>query len=391
MNCGVLDEEQRAVLLLDAEHRAEGDARHLADDGPALAQREVQRHPVLILERVGALVGRCGTHARLLVGLGRGGFNLHGLGHSAAGGLGEDQLERLTRHLAHPRRALAARQGGAFAIACALALLAGCIPSIERARAALDEGEPERAVTLLEALAAEHTDEPGAWLALGRALMAAGRPAAARQSFERAAQLLPSRSAPRILIGHTYELERRYDEAQLAYEQACGSSPNEARPERVLGARLLRWGRAAEAVPHLARAVELDPSSASTWNALAVAQFHAGDGTAALETFARAAAAHESSGLEPDRDLALGRAALLVRFARYEEALALYDAVVAREPGFAPAHVGRALVLHELGRCEAARAALERSVRAAGDTPEARARLEEYRSGPGARCAPRAR
>jgi tetratricopeptide (TPR) repeat protein len=269
--------------------------------------------------------------------------------------------------------------------------LLGCVAPIDRARNALDEGEVELAVEILEGITREHASEPGAWLALGRARMAASRPVAAREAFERAAQLLPTRSAPRILVGHTYELERRYDEAELAYAQACAVAPTEARPERVLGVRLLRWGRAREAIVHLERAVMLDPASAATWNALAVAQFHAGDGGAALDTFARAAQTREASGLAPDRDLAIGQAALLVRSRRFEEALALYDQVVAREPRFAPAHVGRALVLHELGRCAEARAAFERSVEAAGDTLEARARALEYERGPGARCVERAR
>lgn len=270
-------------------------------------------------------------------------------------------------------------------------VLPACPSGIERARIALDEGDTERAEEILEGIAAEHAEEPGAWLALGRARMAASRPVAAREAFERAAQLLPTRSAPRILVGHTYELERRYDEAELAYAQACAIAPTEARPERVLGVRLLRWGRSREAIVHLSRAVELDPESAATWNALAVAQFHAGDGAAALDTFARAAALREARGLPLDRDLAIGQAALLVRSARFEEALVLYDQVVARQPRFAAGHVGRGLVLHELGRCAEARVAFERSVEAAGDTLEARARALEYERGPGARCVERGR
>lgn len=280
----------------------------------------------------------------------------------------------------------------AYALALgAVVQLAACASPIEQARIALDEGELDRAVEILEGITEENPREPGAWLALGRARMAASRPVAAREAFERAASLIPTRSGPRILVGHTYELERRYDEAELAYTQACAIEPTLARPERVLGVRLLRWGRAREAIAHLERAVALDPESAATWNALAVAQFHAGDGGAALDTFARASAERQARGLAFDRDLAIGEAALLVRSERFEEALARYDALVTHEPRFAAAHVGRALVLHELGRCEDARAAFERSVEAAGDTLEARARVLEYERGPGLRCIERSR
>lgn len=264
-----------------------------------------------------------------------------------------------------------------------------CATPVDRARTALDEGDPERAAEILEELARTHPEEPGAWLALGRTRMSASQPAAAREAFERAAALVPTRPSPRILIGHTYELERRYDEAELAYEQAIAVAPAEARPERVLGVRLLRWGRARDAIPHLARATALDPASGATWNALAVAQFHAGDGGAALDTFARAIETRTELGLPFDRDLAIGLAALLVRGERWLEALEQYDSVLAHDGTFGPAHVGRALVLHELGRCAEAREAFERSVRASGDTLEARRRALEYERGPGASCVER--
>lgn len=266
-------------------------------------------------------------------------------------------------------------------------LLTGCATSsLDAARRALDDGDPERASVLLEDLVREHPEEPGAWLALGRARMAARRPVAAREAFERAAALAPSSPSPRILVGHTHELERHYDEAELAYEQACALAPTSARPERVLGVRLLRWGRARAAVPHLARAAELDPESAATWNALAVAQFHAGDGGAALDTFAQAIEDRATRGLPWSRDLVVGQAALLVRSARLEEALVAYDEIVAHDPTFAEAHVGRALVLHELGRCEEARRAMHRSADVAGHTARADARVATYDAGPAASC-----
>lgn len=239
-------------------------------------------------------------------------------------------------------------------------------------------------------MAREHPEEPGAWLALGRAQMAADRPEAARASFEVAARLLPTRAAPRILVGHTFEMQRRYDEAELAYEQAARLEPTSARPERVLGARLLRWGRAREAVPHLARATSLDPDSARTWNALALAQLQSGDEALALETFTRALRERAERGLSLDRELAIGEAALLVRAGRLEEALARYDAIVRADPRFAPAQIGRGILLHELGRCEEALEAFRRSVDAAGDTLEARARALEYERGPARRCVRRA-
>ncbi len=271
---------------------------------------------------------------------------------------------------------------GWLALVMGNALAAGCAgPPMERARQALDEEDPARAATILEEVTRANPEEPGAWLALGRARMAAGQAISAREAFERAAALAPASPGPRILVGHTHELERHYDEARLAYEQACALAPSSARPERVLGIRLLRWGRAADAIPHLTRATELDPTSASTWNALAVAQFHAGDGTSALATFAQARARFPE-----ERDLALGHAALLVRTRELAAALAIYDAITEREPAFAAGHVGRALVLHELGRCDEALTAFRRGSEAADHAFAYEQRVIDYQNGPMQSC-----
>jgi Flp pilus assembly protein TadD len=78
--------------------------------------------------------------------------------------------------------------------------------------------------------------------------------------------------------------------------------------------------------------------------------------------------------------LALGLAALLVNAHRFEEALEIYDGVVLRAPAFAPAHVGRAILLHELGREDDAEAAFARAAAVARDRRPYLRRLQEYRA-----------
>lgn len=272
------------------------------------------------------------------------------------------------------------RRFAALAVVGALASsLCGCIGPMERARRALEEGDDARAIAIVEGVAREHPDEPGAWLSLGRARMETHDTAGAREAYEHAARLLPTRPGPRILIGHTYELDRDYDAARTAYESAVALAPTEARPERVLGVRLLRWGLAEDAVPHLERALALRPDP-QTWNALALARLHAGDAEGAEREWRRACRAFPEA-----RSLALGLAAVLIQARRLDDALAVYDGVVAREPAFAPGHIGRALVLHELGRCVEARAALDRAVQVdpSASTTQRRA---EYLAGPAEAC-----
>ncbi|MBN8616199.1 MAG: hypothetical protein J0L92_36755, partial [Deltaproteobacteria bacterium] len=61
--------------------------------------------------------------------------------------------------------AIVHRQARRLAAVAVMALmLAACASPIERARIALDEGELDRAVEILEGIVAEHPEEPGAWL-----------------------------------------------------------------------------------------------------------------------------------------------------------------------------------------------------------------------------------
>ncbi|MGE3635642.1 MAG: tetratricopeptide repeat protein [Sandaracinaceae bacterium] len=142
-----------------------------------------------------------------------------------------------------------------------------------------------------------------------------------------------------------------------------------------MGTRLLRWGRAELAIPPLAHAVQLDPSHAETWNALAMARYHAGEVEAAQATFREGLRRH------PTHDgLRLGLAAVLINAHELEDALAIYGELVHDRPQFAPAHVGRALLLHELGREDEAEDAFETAVRVARDPRPYQQRLEAYRA-----------
>jgi protein O-GlcNAc transferase len=177
------------------------------------------------------------------------------------------------------------------------------------------------------------------------------------------------------LIGMTWEMQRRYEEAARSYELARRIAPNEARAHRILGTRLLRWGEPEGAIEPLGRAVELEPSNAETWNAFALARYHADDLDGARATFERGIALH------PDhRGLYLGLAALLINAHEFARALAVYDRVIDRWDEFADAHVGRAILLHELGRTREAEAAFERAIEVARDPRPYEQRLRDYRA-----------
>ena len=58
----------------------------------------------------------------------------------------------------------------------------------------------------------------------------------------------------------------------------------------------------------------------------------------------------------------------------------MYDGLLARRPEHAAVWVGRAILLHELGRRDDALASFERATDASGHAPEYEARLVAYRA-----------
>lgn len=236
-------------------------------------------------------------------------------------------------------------------------------------------GDYEEAARYFREVAEANPDEPGPWMALGRAHMAAERFVDARTAFEHVAAIRPRAATPRILVGHTFELQRDYDAALEAYLSATEAAPRSAHARRVVGTRLLRWGRAEDAIPWLQASVALDGEHEETWNALAMARYHAGDLAGAEVEFRGAIERF------PDYvGFRLGLAAMLINGERYADALAVYDGVVERDPDHAAAWAGRGILLHELGRRDEALASFERAVSASGNAERYVQRLADYRA-----------
>lgn len=278
----------------------------------------------------------------------------------------------VARHAPHRRCDAHARQAVLLLVPL-LALFAGCATGpLPRARRAMDEGAFELAARNYREALVNDGSNADVWMELAGAEMGAERYERAREAFEHAATLRPDDPAPRMRIGNTWELQRRWDEARTAYEQATVIAPNNARTHRMLGTRLLRWGEYSDAIAPLQRAAALEPSSLETWRALALAQYNATRVEDAERTFR-----HALEIGPHDRSLRLSYAALLINARRHTDALAMYDAVVADDPEFAPAHVGRAILLETLGEVPRADAAYRDAIRASDESPEY---LERYRS-----------
>jgi tetratricopeptide (TPR) repeat protein len=238
----------------------------------------------------------------------------------------------------------------------------------------MSEGRFDEAAERFARAAAEEPQKGSRWLELARAELLADRPERARAAFARLAALRPTDPRPVVEIAFTHELQRDYDAALRAYGRAIEIAPESAYAHRVLGTRLLRWNQADAALDPLARACALEPTHAETWKALGLARHQLGDLPGAESAF-REGLRHRPN----ERTLQLPLAALLVNARRYEDALAIYDAVLQTDRRFAAAHVGRGILLHELRRYDEAEAAFARAVEVADDPRPYQARLLAYR------------
>src|SRR5262249_29047216 len=149
--------------------------------------------------------------------------------------------------------------------------------------------------------------ELGYWVDLGRAYMGQGDAEGATRAFAAAIALDPGAARLHVFAGHAHELGRHYDLAEAEYRRAVVLAPERAYPVRVLGARLLRWGKPDEALAPLARAIALEPDHAETHNAYAMALARAGR-AAEAEKVLRAAVQR----FPERRELRLGLAVLLI-------------------------------------------------------------------------------
>lgn len=276
------------------------------------------------------------------------------------------------------RRAVHGRDGSRLwrprqAFLCVMVLIVlgvtGCGPMPHVMRA-IDEGDFADARTRLQtALEREPNDRDLLWW-LARVEMLDERPEDARVVLSRIIAIDPADVGAHIEIGISYELGRDYSEALAAYVRATERAPRSAKAFRWLGQRLLRWGQPVEAVSPLTRATELDATDIETWGALGRAQLLAEDPAAAEATLRRAITIHPN-----DRDLVLALGLVMLSGERWAEALVVYDEVVERWPRFAPAHVGRGILLDTLGRRPEALSAFEAAARV---DPRERLRVEAY-------------
>lgn len=219
------------------------------------------------------------------------------------------------------------------------------------------KSEYSRAVALDPKMAAAH-------LNLGLVLMDSD-PAAAAESFRRAADLQPKEGRPRYLTGQALERAGKLPEASEQYKAALALSPNDYEYHFSLARVLLRAGDSAGAEAQFRAAVALQADAAPARLGLAtslLAQKKYADGAAALAEYLK---------VKPDdRGERLNRVSALMEVDQFDEALAELNRAEAGAPPTADSLKMRGGILMQQKKWQDAAATLTRALQLSQADPE---------------------
>jgi tetratricopeptide (TPR) repeat protein len=207
------------------------------------------------------------------------------------------------------------------------------------------QGQPVEAIKLLRAGLKQAPGRFELHNNLGLALLATGRPAAAIAALRRTTELAPRLALPHRNLARALAETGRTDEAAGRYRRALEIEADD--PEALAGLALAEEARGnLEEASRLAEhAVALAPELAAAQRALALCRHAAGRPVEA------ALAAREALSLDPDAPAAyLDLAGILEDSGYRADAIALYDALLARRPDHGEARARRTRCLLALGR-----------------------------------------
>lgn len=226
-------------------------------------------------------------------------------------------------------------------------------PSIEAAADLLALGRADEAGAHYEAALAIEPGNVQALLGRAAASRATGDQAAAIAWNRRATEAAPANMWAHLGLGAALREIGRFDEAQAAARAAQAVAPGAPEPLLALCQCARAAGRRAEALAHAQAAHAAAPARAAPLIEMAAEHRAAGRFAVAAACLDRVLAA------EPDQiDALLGRGQLARLAGDRVEALAAFERAVAAHPGAARAHGELAGELRQMGRFEAAEAAL---------------------------------
>jgi tetratricopeptide (TPR) repeat protein len=205
-------------------------------------------------------------------------------------------------------------------------------------------------VAQLERSTVERPDDPSTWRQLGLALAQLAHQKAdpayyqrVEAAFDRADQLDPGSAATLVARASVQAVLHQFSEAHRLASAALAIRPLYPDALVVLVDAEVELGRYADATRHLQELLDHKPSMAALARASYLRELH-GDLAGALLALRQA----EAAGVQaPTSDLVLTmriRGDVLYNHGRLDEAQAVYQEILRREPGYADARIGLAKI-----------------------------------------------
>lgn len=144
------------------------------------------------------------------------------------------------------------------------------------AQALRQSGKPDQGVALLEDAVKQHADEPAAYVALAQIYSDAARGAQAVKLLEDAGTRFPTDSSIAFQLGAVFDKQKRFAEAEAAFQKLLAREPDNAAALNYLGYMLAERGeRLDESVNYLTKALEMEPDNGSYLDSIGWAYYKA--------------------------------------------------------------------------------------------------------------------
>ncbi|HOW85604.1 MAG TPA: sulfatase-like hydrolase/transferase [Candidatus Aminicenantes bacterium] len=243
----------------------------------------------------------------------------------------------------------------------------GIFNELSRAREDGLAGDAERAIETIRAIIAEDPTIGDAHFGLGNVLYKARRFPEALEAFTRALDLKPDDSFAAINVANCYQAMGRYEEAEKFVLDYLARGFEDSQLYFLLGNIKIHGGQPGKAIPYLEKCLEVNPRSASAYNALG-AVYLTLDGPGDLERADRAFAS--AAAINPTlTSLRYNTAQVREKQGRLEEAVDLYSREIQDTPRSYKALYNLSRVYRLMGREEDELRTLRRTIEAEPDFP----------------------
>ena len=193
------------------------------------------------------------------------------------------------------------------------------------AQALRQNGQPDRAVAVLQEIVAKQGDKPIAYVALAQIYQDANRGVDAVRTLEQAQAKFPSETSIPFELGAVLEKQKRYADAETAFRKVLGLDPEYAPALNYLGYMLADRGeRLDESVTYLKKALQIDPDNGSYLDSLGWAYFKGNKLDLAEDNLKRAADQLRTNSVIQDH-----YGDVLFKLGRYDEAIAVWTRALA--------------------------------------------------------------